>query len=131
VALTKEAIHKLRLIKKAIIANYKLYNQNSYCSDSECGTTLCIAGWYTKLFASRSTYYRRRKKSQATFEMVEDPFYKAAMQGLGLTDDQAWGLFRSNYCWPSQYRAGYQTKSAAKKAGQYIENFIRMHGGSN
>ncbi len=141
-------IRRLRRVRAAILANPRLYNQNSIqCADESCGTAACILGWANTLFPKTSK--RQRDAAKKSWN-AEDEHYFSVLSpdarrtltcgtaALYLTAVQAKRLWTPDQ-WPNPFRdeesrAYYELgssefrRAAAWIAARRITHFIRTDG---
>lgn len=129
-SLPKKAVTILRQVKRAILAEPELYDQQLVPADS-CDTPCCLLGWVVWM-DSPSRFDELLRNDASEFEWDE-----AAIKILGLEDilpnvEDQWRLFGSGCSWPAKFReALYASDTAAeraKAAAARIEHFIATDG---
>jgi len=121
-ALSEKTIEKLKLVKAAILAEPRLYNQNLPPDRADCGTPACIAGWVAWV----------DNPSHEKYLLALRPFESSARlmkNSLEITQDQTNYLFGGP--WPDRFMAAWDrpgTKKAAEAAAGFIDHFIATDG---
>jgi hypothetical protein len=124
-ALPKKAITILRQVKRLILAEPKLYDQNEFPSAKSghnCNTPCCIAGWVEWAANPDPKAYNAKLLEKGDF------CSNTMAETLGISYKKAQLLFGS---WPTCATPAWKmprTEKAAKDAARHIDRFIRNGG---
>lgn len=123
-ALSKESIKKMRLVIANVIANDKFYDQMSFPSPWDCGTTCCAAGFAVWL-DNPSTYEQLVAGSS-------EPLMWTTLADAALGIDSREKLFFSPSFWPKRFADAYWNTSISAKRAKAMadrwEHFIATDG---
>lgn len=89
-------IEMLNRIIAQIKAEPKLWQQDSYATETACGTAFCVAGWAAALTRPAPVVRWGMAWEFKDGAGKLGDFVDVGMEVLGLTDDQADALFASN-----------------------------------
>lgn len=130
--LTKDAIKKLRAVKRQILAHPRRFNIDKVIEKTSCGTVACIAGW---LILNETPEAKRHSNLYAWFTSGEKyNVPKLACEILGVAPDKSEhgieSLFYING-WPEPFKAKHNSAKTltakSRVAAEYIEYFIKQH----
>jgi hypothetical protein len=81
-----------------LLAHPEQHNQDRWGERTECGTTMCVAGWTCELAGERLEWQRSSTTTGVGTWCTTDGVYipRRAAQLLGLTEDEAARLFFTN-----------------------------------
>jgi hypothetical protein len=129
--LSKSSVRKINRMIDGVLANPKLFNQNTFGSEGDCGTICCGAGF--AVFYDNRKLYNQLMKRQLDGDDDLD-WESAAMTALELEGDYEYiqSLFGMSWNWPSpfdhQYEQAITPKAKAQVFARRWRHFIKTDG---
>jgi hypothetical protein len=140
--LNKTSIRKINRMIAAVLAEPKLYNQNTFGETTNeekptiCNTVCCAAGW--AVFLNNRSLYSKLMKIQLADNNTYPPWEDEALKALGLEEvntssyNQVSSLFSSASSWPEPFCDDYQDATTPKQRAKVFaarwRKFIQSDG---